>query len=109
MLECVLSHVHFFLTPWTVAHQTPLSVGFSRQVYRSGLPFPFPGDLLDPGVEPASPVLTGRLFTTEPSGKPQVFCILLPYLIFTELCGLGIFMPIVQLRRLRFKEGRQFR
>ena len=104
-----LSHVQLFSTACTVAYQTPLSMRFSRQEYWSGLPFLFPGDLLDPGVEPASPVLAGRLFTTEAPGKPQVFCISLPYLIFTELCGLGIFMPMVQLRRLRFKEGRQLR
>ena len=44
-------------TPWTVAHQAPLSMGFSRQVYWSGLPFPFPGDLPDPGIKPRSPAL----------------------------------------------------
>ena len=49
------SHVQLFTTPWTVAHQAPLSMGFSRQEYRSGLPFPSPGDLSDPGIEPMSP------------------------------------------------------
>ena len=44
-----------FVTPWTVAHQAPLSMGLSRQAYWTGLPFPSPGDLLDPGIEPASP------------------------------------------------------
>ena len=44
-------------TPWSVAHQTPLSMGFSRQEYWSGLPFPPPGDLSDPGIEPVSPAL----------------------------------------------------
>ena len=59
------------MTPWTVACQAPLSMGFSRQEeYWSGLPFPSPGDLPDPGTEPASPVLAGRFFTTEPPGKP---------------------------------------
>ena len=58
------------MTPWTVARQAPLSMGFSRQEYWSGLPFPSPGDLPDPGTEPASPVLAGRFFTTEPPGKP---------------------------------------
>ena len=52
-----LSHVRLFVTPWTVAHQAPLSMGFSRQDYWSGLPFPSPGDLPDPGVEPGSPAL----------------------------------------------------
>ena len=57
-------------TPRTVAHQSPLSVEFSRQEYCSGLPFPSPGDLPDPGIKPASPALAGRFFTTEPPGKP---------------------------------------
>ena len=51
-------------TPWTVAHQAPLSMGFSRQEYWSGLPFPPPGELLDPGIESKSPELTGGFFTT---------------------------------------------
>ena len=53
------------MTPWTVAHQAPLSMGFSRQEYCSGLPFPSPGDLPNPGIEPRSlksPALAGRLF-----------------------------------------------
>ena len=57
-------------TPWTVACLAPLSLGFPRQEYWSGLPFPSPGDLPDPGIEPESPALTGRFFTTEPPGKP---------------------------------------
>ena len=48
----LLSHVQLFMTPWTVAHQAPLSMGFSRQEYWSGLPFPSPGDLPDPGIKP---------------------------------------------------------
>ena len=51
-----LSHVRLLATPWTVAYQAPLS-GFSRQEYWSGLPFPSPGDLPDPGIEPRSPAL----------------------------------------------------
>ena len=65
-----LSRVQLFSTTWTVAHQAPLSMGFSRQGYRSGLPCPPPGDLLDPGVKPMSPALTGRFFTTAPPRKP---------------------------------------
>ena len=60
-------------TPWTVACQALLSMGFSRKEYWSGLPFPSPGDLPDPGIESASPVssaLAGGFFTTVPSGKP---------------------------------------
>ena len=52
--------------PWTVACQGPLSMGFPRQEYQSGLPFPSPGDLPDPGIKPTSHALAGRLFTTEP-------------------------------------------
>ena len=51
---CVLSHVQLFVTAWTVAHQAPLIMGFSRQEYRSGLPFPPPGDLPDSGIKPTS-------------------------------------------------------
>jgi len=54
--------------------QAPLSVGFSRQEYWSGLPFPSLEDLPDPGTEPASPALAGRFFTTEPPGKPYDGC-----------------------------------
>ena len=60
------------MTPWTVAHQAPLSMEFSRQEYQSGLPFPSPGDLSDPGITLASPTLAGRFFTTEPPGKPYI-------------------------------------
>ena len=53
----LLSHVQHFSTPWTVAHQAPPSMGLSRQGYWSGLPFPSPGDLPNPGIEPRSPTL----------------------------------------------------
>ena len=65
----VLSCVRLFATPWTAAHQAPLSMEFSKQNYWSGLPFPIPGDLPDPGsklTSPVSPGLVGGLFTTEP-------------------------------------------
>ena len=52
-------------TPWTVAHQAPLSMGFSRQEYWSGLPFPSPGDLPNPGIEPRSPILQADSLPTE--------------------------------------------
>ena len=55
-----------FTTPWTVAHQAPLSMGFPRQEFSSGLPFPAPGDLPNPGIEPKCPALAGRFFTTQP-------------------------------------------
>ena len=54
----------------TIALQAPLCIGFRRQEYWSGLPFPPPEDLPDPGIEPESPALTGKFFTTEPPGKP---------------------------------------
>ena len=66
MLSC-FSHVRLFVTPWTVAHQTPLSMGFSRAEYWSGLLFPPPGDFFDPGIKPASlmsPELASGFFTT---------------------------------------------
>ena len=59
-----------FVTPWTAACQGPLSMGFSSPEYWSGLPFPSPGDLPRPGIEPTSPALVGGFFTTEPPGKP---------------------------------------
>ena len=65
----MLSRVRLFATPGTVAHQAPLSMGFSRQEYWSGLPLPPPGDLPDPGIEPvslASPALAGGFLTTGP-------------------------------------------
>ena len=64
-----LSHVQLFVTPWTVGHQTLLSMGFFRQEYWSGLPFPSPGDLPDPGIEPGSPTLQADSLPSEPSGK----------------------------------------
>ena len=54
-----LSHIRLFVTPWTVALQAPLPMGFPRQEYWSGSPFPSPGDLPDPGIEPVSPALAG--------------------------------------------------
>ena len=67
----MFSHVQLFVTPWTVAFQAPLSRELSRQEYWSGLPFPLPEDLPDPGIEPVSPALTGGFFTTETPGKPS--------------------------------------
>ena len=69
---CMLSSVCLFATPWTVARQAPLSLGFSRQEYWSGLPFLPPGDPPNPRIGPMSPALGGRFFTTELPGKPQV-------------------------------------
>ena len=63
-----LSRVRLFATPWNGAHQAPLSMGFSRQEYWSGLPFPSPGDLPDPGIELRSPALQADALTSEPPG-----------------------------------------
>ena len=65
LLSCV--------TPWTVVLQAPPSMGLPRQEYRSGLPFPLPGALPDPGMEPASLALTGGFSTSEPPWKPASF------------------------------------
>jgi len=59
-------------TPWTIAHQAPLTMGFSRQEYWSGLPFLSPGDLQDPGIRPRSPVWQADSLLSEPPGKPTV-------------------------------------
>ena len=60
-----------FVTPWTVAYQAPPSMGFSKQEYWSGLPFPSPGDLPDPGIKPGSPAFQADALTSEPPGKPK--------------------------------------
>ena len=73
-LSC-FSSVQFFVTPWTVACQASLFIGFSRQEYWSGLPCPSPGDLPNPGINPASPALAalaGGFFAAEPPGKPSL-------------------------------------
>ena len=72
ILACMLNRIHFFVTPCTVAQQASLSMEFSGQEYWRGVPFPPPGDLSNPGVEPASlasPTLEGRFFTAAPPGE----------------------------------------
>ena len=66
---CVISHVQLFVTPWTVVHQAPLSLEFSRQEYQSGLPIPTPGGLPNSRIEPESPALQGGFFSTAPPEK----------------------------------------
>ena len=66
-----LSRVRLFVTPWTIAYQAPPSMGFSRQEYWSGLPFPSPGNLPDPGIEPGSPALQADALPSEPPGKSK--------------------------------------
>ena len=70
MLSC-FSHVQLIATLWTVAHWAPLSMGFSRQEYWSGLLFPSPGDLPYPGIKPGSPVLHTNSLPSEPLEKAQ--------------------------------------
>ena len=66
-----LSRVRLFVTPWAAASQAPPSMGFSRQEYWSGVPFPSPGDLPDSGIEPGSPVLRVDALPSKPPGKPN--------------------------------------
>ena len=73
-----LSHVQLFATLWTVAYQVPLSMGFSRQEYWSGLPFPSPGDLPNPGIKPTSPespTLADRFSTNAPPPGNPILCL----------------------------------
>ena len=76
---CVLNHSamsDYFVAPWTIAHQASLSMGFSRQGYWSGLPFPPPGSFPNPGVEPMSPIspaLQVDYLPAEPSGIPAIW------------------------------------
>ena len=71
-MKVKVSHVRFFETSWTVTHHTPLFVGFSRQEYSSGLPFPSPGDLPDPGIEPRSAALQVDSLPSGPPGTPLI-------------------------------------
>ena len=91
LLQCVkvksLSRVRLLVTPCTAAHQAPLSMGFSRQEYRSGLSFPSSGDFPKPGIEPRSPALQADSLLSEPPGKTLRFTnfnrkiLILPHLI----------------------------
>ena len=79
-MPSLFSHVRFFATLWTVTLQAPLSMGFSKQEYWSGLPCPPPGDLLDPGTEPTSrrlPAMAGRFFTISATWE-ALFYVLVP-------------------------------
>ena len=85
--------------PWTVAHQAPPSVGFSRQEYWSGLPFASPGYLPDPGIEPRSPTLQVDALTSAPPGKP-LFCVLRSLQIFSFLATATHLQPRPRCRRV---------
>ena len=71
---CVCTLI-LFVTPWTGAQQAPKSMEFSSQEYWSGLPFPSPGDLPDPGIEPRSPALQADALPSKPPGKPCMYVI----------------------------------
>ena len=75
-----LSPVQLFATPWTGAHQAPLSRKFSRQEYWSGLPFPSPGDLLNPGIKLMSPTLQADSLLSEPPEEPKEMPMTFKYL-----------------------------
>ena len=86
---CHFSRVWLFVTLWTIIHQAPLSAGFSRQEYWSGLLCPPPGDLPDSGIEPkslSSPALAGRFFTTSATWKPYLYYIISIMLLLLQLC-----------------------
>ena len=75
----LLSRVRLFAIPWTVAYQVPSSMGFSRQEYWSGLPFPSTEDLPDPGIEPRSPALAGVFFTPATRETHQTIALRVKY------------------------------
>ena len=72
VVASLLSQARLFATPWTVARQAPVSMGFSRPEYWSGLLGPPPGDLPNPGIQPGSPALQAGSLPSEPPGKPQI-------------------------------------
>ena len=101
----LLSCVWLFANPWTVAHQAPPSMGFSRQEYWSGLLFPSPGDLTDPGIKLRSPSLQADSLPAEPAGKPgdfkpgQIYCLtlnfknVLPHFKTTQMYWVPVAFP----------------
>ena len=92
------SRVRLFATPWTVAYQTPPSMGFSRQEYWSGLPFPSPGDLSNPGIKPGSPAFQADALTSEPPGKH--LNAYLGFFFFFKPCHMacGILVPQAEIK-----------
>ena len=88
VLSC-FSGIQLFLTPWTLAHQAPLPMEFSRQEYWSGLLFHSPENLPNPGTKPTSPALAGRFFITSTTWKALISCkhVLLIFITFTCPCA----------------------
>ena len=94
-----VSHVWLFVTPWTVAHQTALSVEFSSKEYWSGLPFPSPGDLPVPGIKPRSPAFQEDSLPSKPPGKIYtVYKLLWCLPKFLKLSEIHTFLPIDSLK-----------
>ena len=96
----IVSKSNSFATPWDVDHQAPLFMGFPRQEYWHGFPFPFPGDLLNLGIKHVSPSLAGGFFATEPPGKPinnviyKLYCML--YCSISAIIRFGINIPVTK-------------
>ena len=100
-----LSHIHLFATPWTVAHQAPLSMEFSQQEYWSGLPFPSAGGLPDPGIKPGSLALQADSLDLSHQGSPnkQPFTEMRksPQRLRRSIC-FGEWKSVISLRPVRF-------
>ena len=95
----MLIHVRLFSTPWT--HQAPLCMGIFRQEYWSGLSFPPPGDVPNPGIEPSSPALAGRFFTTEQ--RHRKLCIggdTHPHILSQKICAISIYWYILSISKM---------
>ena len=92
-----VSRVRLFATPWTVAGQAPLSMGFSRQEYWSGLPFPSPGDLPNPGTEPWSPAWQADALSSEPPGNSSSTSFKIFYIQLFQHCFPKNFSLIIKL------------
>ena len=90
---CCFSHIRLFSAPYTIACQAPLSVGFSRQEYWSGLPFPSPGHFPDPGIESASLALASRFFAAEPPGEHE----LITWVFFFTFCSFLVMLFLLKI------------
>ena len=88
------SFIQFFAIPWTVAHEAPLSMEFSRQEYWSGLPFPSPGDLPNPGIEPGYPALQADSLPSEPPGKSASTWRLILVFVVECVCLMMSLLPV---------------
>ena len=101
LCQCILDvksfgRVRLFATPWTVAHQAPPSMEFSRQEYWSGLPFPSPGDLPDPEIKPRSPALQADALPSEPPGNPKrLFHFPFPFLPLVSYEAVAFFPSVL--------------